>query len=80
MNDIFAIRTSLGFKQREMAASLGMSLRGYQELESQSNPPLRYMLASERLALETAVRRKDISLAPANVRKDALDLARLITG
>lgn len=79
--NLAALRKAFGLTQSEMATLMGLSSRAYQEIES-GRSPLReiHVLAAERVALSMAVRKPDLSLAPANVRKEALELARLITG
>ena len=75
------LRKRLGLTQTEMGAGIGLAMRSYQEIESGSTK-LRagHVLAAERFALSLAVERGDPMLAPASVRRDALELARLITG
>jgi hypothetical protein len=65
-----------------LADQLEMSLRAYQ---GRSKAPSRayrniHRLAVERVALRHAVKKRQPMLAPAPVRNDALELARLITG
>lgn len=79
--ELIALRKALGLTQTEFAARLGMTMRGYQDIETGKSGlrPI-YALGAERVALAIAVERGEINLAPAAVRRDALALARLITG
>ena len=71
----------LGLSQTEMAVRIGMTLRLYQSLESGGAEILsRHVLATERAALSLALERGNPIFAPAPVRREALELARLITG
>jgi len=58
-----------------------MTLRPYAELESGRSEfrPI-HARAAERAALEVAIERGNPMLAPASIRREALELARLITG
>ena len=71
----------MGLTQAAMAGRMGLDARAYQGIEAGASA-LRPMhaRAAERAALALAVERGDPMLAPAGVRRDALDLARLITG
>lgn len=79
--DLIAIREGLKLTQAKMAAEMGMSLRAYQAIEGEESPyRLVHRLAAERIALARAVAEKDIAIAPAAVRADAIELSRLILG
>jgi transcriptional regulator with XRE-family HTH domain len=77
--DIIALRKSFGFGQAAMADHIGMSLRGYQSLESGESPirPL-HILAMERAAEKIAIATKNPNLAPLTVRRDARELTKLL--
>lgn len=79
--DLVALRRNLGLTQTRMAEAIGLAMRSYQDIES-GGAKLRpiHVAAAERAALALAVERCDPMLAPANVRRQALTLARLITG
>jgi len=79
--DLVAFRENIGLTQAQLAARLGMHSRTYQELEA-GKSKLRdvHALAIERIALDVALETGDPMKAPAEVRRLALDLARLITG
>jgi DNA-binding XRE family transcriptional regulator len=67
--------------QAEMARLLGLGTTAYQDLESGfSKFKERHQLALERVSLRLAVERNDINQALPAVRRDALDLARLVRG
>lgn len=79
--ELKAIREGLGLTQAEMARAIGQGLSAYQDLESGfSKFKDRHQMLVERASLRLAVERGDINLALPAVRRDALDLARLITG
>ena len=80
-DELKAFRKSLKLTQEEMGDAIGIAMRTYQDLENgkSSIKPL-HVKALERAALSLAVERGEPMLAPAPVRKDALELARLITG
>ena len=60
---------------------MGLSTRALQYIESgQSKVRLIHVAAAERAALALAVERGNPMLATANVRRQALELVRLITG
>ena len=81
VQDLVALRKTLGLTQTGMAHGIGLSLRAYQDIEAGiSKLRLLHWLAAERIALAVAHERGDPMLAPASVRRQALDLARLITG
>jgi transcriptional regulator with XRE-family HTH domain len=76
---LIGLRKALGLGQLEMAQRMGLSLRPYQELESNIRKVLsRHVRLAESVALDVAVEREDPKLAPDNVRKKAIQLARLI--
>lgn len=78
------LRKAAKLTQTEMAELMGLSKNPYIELEK-DDPDWekfkpRHQLALERVSLKLAVERGDINLALPSVRRDALDLAKLITG
>jgi hypothetical protein len=77
--DIVALRKSLRLGQVAMADHIGMSLRGYQALES-GESPIRslHILAMERAAEKIAVATKEPAFAPPTVRRDAQQLTDLV--
>lgn len=77
--DVVALRKSLGLGQAAIAEHIGMSLRGYQALES-GESPIRalHILAMERAAEKIAIATQDPALAPPTVRRDARRLANLV--
>jgi transcriptional regulator with XRE-family HTH domain len=79
--EMTALRKSLGLTQAEMGERIGLALRSVQEIESGKTPlRLSHALAAERIALGLAVERKEPMLAPAAIRREALELVRMITG
>jgi DNA-binding XRE family transcriptional regulator len=80
-DELTAFRKGLGLTQTEMAGRVGLSLRAYQEIEGGASKvrPL-HVAAAERAALTLAVERGEPMLAPVSVRREALELARLIAG
>jgi hypothetical protein len=77
--DVVSLRKSLELGQAAMANFIGMSLRGYQALESGESPirPL-HILAMERASEKIAVATKKPMLAPLTVRRDAIELVKLL--
>ena len=70
------LRTALGLPQAEMARRMGLSLRPYQELESQVRTTRsRHIRLAELVALEVAVENDDPDLAPQDIRRLAIRLA-----
>jgi transcriptional regulator with XRE-family HTH domain len=64
-------RSDLGLTQSQMAEALGMSLRGYQDLEAGKSEYRKiHQLAVERLGLKLAVERNDLTLAGVEIRRD----------
>lgn len=77
------LREAAKLTQTEMAALMGLGKTAYVDLELGEEDwkkfKHRHLLALERVSLKLAVERSDISLALPSVRRDALDLAKLIT-
>ena len=80
LEDFVGHRKTLGLTQTEMAGRIGLGLRAYQDIEAGVSKlrPI-HVAAAERVALALAVERGDPMLAPAGVRRQALELARLMT-
>jgi transcriptional regulator with XRE-family HTH domain len=76
---LVTLRKALGLGQAEMAKRMGLSLRPYQELESttRSIRP-RHVRLAESVALDIAIERQDLKLAPDNVRKKVVKLALML--
>jgi transcriptional regulator with XRE-family HTH domain len=73
------LRKSLGLGQSEMAGRMGLSLRPYQELESEARRVRpRHVRLAESVALDIAIERNDLKFAPDNVRKKAVKLALML--
>ena len=81
LQDLTDLRKRLGLTQTGMAGHMGLSLSAYQEIEGGTSKlrPV-HVHAVERAALALAVERREPMLAPASIRRQALDLARMITG
>ncbi|MCA0357360.1 MAG: helix-turn-helix domain-containing protein [Proteobacteria bacterium] len=79
-----ALREAAGLTQVEMAARMDMGRSSYIDLEADDPDwkkfKRKHQLQLERLSLSLAVEKGDINLALPSVRRDALDLARLVTG
>lgn len=79
--ELRSIREQAKLSQVDMANLLGLGQSAYQDLEGEhSKWRPRHQTMLERVSLRLAVERGDINLALPAVRRDALDLARLITG
>lgn len=81
-NDDFSLmrlRKALGLRQSEMARRMGLSVRPYQELESNDRKlRSRHVRLAESVALDVAIEKEDPELVPAAVRNKIIKLARLI--
>jgi transcriptional regulator with XRE-family HTH domain len=76
---LMRLRKALGLGQSEMARRMGLSLRPYQELETNIRKVLsRHVRLAESVALDVAIEKQDPELAPENVRNKAFKFARLI--
>ncbi|HEY8066654.1 MAG TPA: helix-turn-helix transcriptional regulator [Methylosinus sp.] len=78
--ELVALRKRLGLTQAEMANRMGLGHRAYQTLEAGESLRGLHVAAAERVALTVAVERGDPMLAPVEVRREALALARMVTG
>jgi transcriptional regulator with XRE-family HTH domain len=73
------LRKALGIAQSEMAERMGLSLRPYQELESKDRSVRpRHVRLAESVALDIVIEKQNLELAPANVRKKAVQLALML--
>jgi transcriptional regulator with XRE-family HTH domain len=74
-----SLRKTLELSQAKMAARMGLSLRPYQELESgDRRVRSRHIRLAESVALDIAVEKQNIELAPDNVRKKVTLLALML--
>ena len=79
--ELAALRNSLALTQADMGERMGLGTRAYQAIETgEAKVRSIHVAAAERAALALAVERGNPMLAPASVRRQALELARLITG
>jgi transcriptional regulator with XRE-family HTH domain len=76
--DLIELRKDLHLTQQQMADKLDMAPRAYQSIEA-GESEYRYIhrLAVERVALQIAADRQDPMLAPAPLRRDAIELVRV---
>lgn len=80
-DELKTFREAAGVTQAEMARLMGMGNSAYQDLETGfSKFKDRHNMILERVSLKLAVERGDMALALPGVRRDALDLAKLIRG
>jgi len=79
MQELTAIRTTLGLSQSAMAHLLELPTREYQAFEwGETEIPNLYLLAAERIAVKHAVLLSAPMKAPPALREESLALARLI--
>lgn len=79
-DNLKAIRESLGLSVEAMAQRMGMSKSGYHNVEQgRTEANELHMARAYLVALEQALETRNPMLAPAPLRKKALELARLIT-
>jgi len=77
--ELIFLRLSWGWSQTNMADHLGLPLGAYQDLENRKGDLLPvYALAIERLGLAHASAMRDPGAASGTVRREALELARLL--
>jgi len=77
-DELIALRKDSALTQQEMADQLDMGLRSYQAIESGESAYRQvHRLAIERVALKLAAEKKDTTLAPTPVRRDAIELVRV---
>jgi hypothetical protein len=73
------LRKVLGLGQTEMAERMGLSLRPYQELESEARRVRpRHVRLAESVALDVVLEQENLELAPANLRKKMVKLALML--
>lgn len=79
--ELIDLRKAFGLTQAQMYERIGLKKAAYQNLEA-GKVPIRpiHVKAVERAALHLAVEHGDPMKAPAAIRKDALDFARMIEG
>jgi hypothetical protein len=76
---IVTIRLKLGLTQTEMAASMGLGMSAYQDLEADaSKVRIRHQQQAERVAFFTAAERKDPTLIPNSYRRAMQQLKGLV--
>jgi transcriptional regulator with XRE-family HTH domain len=76
---LIKLRKALGLGQSQMAERMGLSLRPYQELESTARRVRsRHVRLAESVALDIAIEKQNLELAPANVRKKVFKLALML--
>jgi transcriptional regulator with XRE-family HTH domain len=76
---LIKLRKVLGIGQSEMAKRMGLSLRPYQELESKARSVrFRHVRLAESVALDIAIEKQNLELAPADVRKKVVKLALML--
>jgi transcriptional regulator with XRE-family HTH domain len=80
MSTLVEIRKRLRKSQAEMAQSLGLSLRGYQDAEKDDAPRRAYLMAAEYVALHEAWINADPMLASDKTRKMAAGVTRALVG
>lgn len=78
--ELKALRRAMGITQTTMAQRLGISLRGYQDIEAKDDEAIRevHQLAVERIAITAAASAGNPMLAPAAARRDASKLGKLL--
>lgn len=78
-NDLKALRKVLRLTQAAMAEEMGLSLRAYTDLEKTVSDLRRdHQMVAELVSLRQAVAKRDLNLAFPEVRKMALEYARLL--
>jgi transcriptional regulator with XRE-family HTH domain len=79
--DIRELRDRLGLHQSQMAEKMGLSTRAYQDLEADPAKVRKlHWLAAERVSLDVAAKAGNPMLAELQIRREALEIARLIAG
>lgn len=78
-DDLKALRKALGLTQAAMGDEMGLSLRAYTDVEKTVSDLRRdHQMVAELVSLRQAVAKRDLNLALPEVRKMALDYARLL--
>jgi transcriptional regulator with XRE-family HTH domain len=81
VDDLIALRKSLGLTQAQMASEMGLMPRAYQNLEAGSGEiPRRHSNSAERASLRVAVSQGNPMMATADIRHEALELVAMIRG
>lgn len=83
VGELIRFRHRADLSQGEMARAMGLSLRGYQDIEGRDDEDelsARHVLAIERCSLRLAVQRGSIDLALPSIRRDAQDFMDLFRG
>ena len=76
-----ALRKTLGLKQEEMAEKIGLTVHPYRNAErGHSELRLLHINSAERVSLAEAVAQRNPMLTTPEIRREALELARMITG
>lgn len=74
-----ALRKAFGLTQAAMGEEMGLSLRAYTDLEKTTSDIRRdHQMVAELVSLRQAVAKRDLNLALPEVRKMALEYARLL--
>lgn len=78
------LREAAGITQVEMADRMGLGRTAYLDLEDGDGDwkkfKRKHLMMLERASLTLALEKGDINLAIPSIRRDALELARMITG
>jgi transcriptional regulator with XRE-family HTH domain len=73
------LRKKLGLSQSEMARRMGLSLRPYQQLELElRDARSRHIRLAESVALDVAVEKDELEMAPLTIRRKAIKLAIMV--
>ena len=73
------LREAAGLRQPEMAILMGLSLRGYQDLEAgRASFSPRHQIVLERVSLNLAIRTRNPELAAPIIREQSINLANLL--
>ena len=76
---LIQMRKTLGLGQVEMAERMGLSLRPYQELESKDRAVRpRHVRLAKSVALDIAIEKENLDLAPADLREKVVKLALML--
>ena len=76
--DLESLRKRLGFNQSQMAAEMGLSARAYFSLEQDpTSMNQRHIMLAELVSLQSAVERRDPSLAHPTIAKLARDFVSI---
>ena len=79
--ELKALRITLGVNQTTMAEGMGLSLRGYQDVESLPHQIMtRHRRMAEWFSFDQAVKQRNPMLTTNGMRQKALELVRLLVG